>query len=37
MIYRSGSKKCELKADEDDITDVPVVFCVDTEGVVHTK
>jgi hypothetical protein len=32
-----GLRKCELKADEDDITDVPVVFCVDTEGVIHTK
>lgn len=32
-----GLRKCELEADKGDIADVPVVFYVDTEGVIHTK
>lgn len=32
-----GLRKCELEADKGDIADVPVVFHVDTEGVIHTK
>lgn len=31
-----GFRKCELEADEDDIADVPVVFYVDSEGIIHT-
>jgi hypothetical protein len=31
-----GLRKCELEADKGDIADVPVVFYVDSEGIIHT-